>query len=262
MKNNLNEQTGTNFDKLVQLVEILRSEDGCDWDKAQTNDSLIPYFIEEVYELIDSIDKKDSKNTKEELGDVMLHLVFQTQISNEKGLYTINDVLENINKKLVERHPHVFNQASHSTFAKVNWESQKHLEKKRKSRLDGVPQSLPALTRAHRLQQKASHVGFDWDSLDKVWRKFYEEIDEVKTAYNLNNRISMEEEIGDLLFSVVNLARHMKLDSEDMLRKANKKFIKRFRAIEKDLTSRGKDISEATLDEMDSIWEKIKKEEN
>ena len=118
------------------------------------------------------------------------------------------------------------------------------------------------LTRAHRLQQKASHVGFDWDSLDKVWRKFYEEIDEVKTAYNLNNRISMEEEIGDLLFSVVNLARHMKLDSEDMLRKANKKFIKRFRAIEKDLISRGKDINEATLDEMDAIWEKIKKEEN
>ena len=136
MKNNLNEQTITNFEKLVQLVKILRSEDGCDWDKVQTSDSLIPYFIEEVYELIDSIDKKDQKNTKEELGDVMLHLVFQAQISKEKGSFTFNDVLDNINTKLIDRHPHVFNESSKLASAKADWESQKHLEKKRGSRLD------------------------------------------------------------------------------------------------------------------------------
>ena len=252
------------FVKLLDIVEKLRGPNGCPWDKEQTHESLLPYFLEEAYEVIESIEEKNWDNLNEELGDVMLHLALQGQISEEEERFSIADSLENVNKKLIHRHPHVFGDinANNPIEVKKNWEDIKHQEKKRKSRLDGVPQSLPALTRAHRLQQKASHVGFDWDSLDKVWRKFYEEIDEVKTAYNLNNRISMEEEIGDLLFSVVNLARHMKLDSEDMLRKANKKFIKRFRAIEKDLISRGKDISEVTLDEMDSIWEKIKQEEN
>ena len=136
MKNNFKEQASINFEKLVQLVKILRSKDGCDWDKVQTSDSLIPYFIEEVYELIDSIDKKDYKNTKEELGDVMLHLVFQAQISKEKGSFTFNDVLDNINTKLIDRHPHVFNESSKLASAKADWESQKHLEKKRGSRLD------------------------------------------------------------------------------------------------------------------------------
>ena len=252
------------FVKLLDIVEKLRSPNGCPWDKEQTHESLLPYFLEEAYEVIESIEEKNWDNLNEELGDVMLHLALQAQISKEEERFSIADSLENINKKLIHRHPHVFGDiiANNPHEVKKNWEDIKHQEKRRKSRLDGVPQSLPALTRAHRLQQKASHVGFDWDSLDMVWRKFYEEIDEVKTAYNLNNRISMEEEIGDLLFSVVNLARHMKLDSEDMLRRANKKFIKRFGAIEKDLTSRGKDISEATLDEMDAIWGKIKKEEN
>ena len=131
MKNNINKQPITNFERLVQLVKTLRSEDGCDWDKIQTSGSLIPYLIEEVYELIDSIDKKDHKNTKEELGDVMLHLIFQAQISNEKGSFTINDVLENINTKLIDRHPNVFNKSSKPVSSKNNWESQKHLEKKK-----------------------------------------------------------------------------------------------------------------------------------
>ena len=130
LSNNLNDEIKTNFDKLVHIVKKLRSNDGCDWDKVQTSDSLIPYFIEEVYEFIDSIDKKDHKNTKEELGDVMLHLVFQAQISNEKGSYSINDVLENINTKLIDRHPHVFNESFNPASNKTNWESQKHLEKK------------------------------------------------------------------------------------------------------------------------------------
>ena len=176
MKNNINDQTIANFEKLIQLVKILRSEDGCDWDKVQTSDSLIPYFIEEVYELIDSIDKNDHKNTKEELGDVMLHLVFQAQISNEKGSYTMSDVLENINTKLIDRHPHVFNESSKPASAKTNWESQKHLEKKRESRLDGVPSILPSIIFSQRIQEKASLVGFDWDNIEDVWLKIDEEI--------------------------------------------------------------------------------------
>ncbi len=258
MKNNLNEQTGTNFDKLVQLVEILRSEDGCDWDKAQTNDSLIPYFIEEVYELIDSIDKKDSKNTKEELGDVMLHLVFQTQISNEKGLYTINDVLENINKKLVERHPHVFNQASHSTFAKVNWESQKHLEKKRKSRLDGVPSILPSVIFSQRIQEKAALAGFDWDNIEDVWLKINEEISELKIAQNKNDFDNIHEEIGDLLFTLINLSRHLGISADNALRKSNKKFIRRFQLLENEINDLNKTIEECSAEDLNKLWEKIK----
>ncbi len=258
MKNNLNEQTGTNFDKLVQLVEILRSEDGCDWDKAQTNDSLIPYFIEEVYELIDSIDKKDSKNTKEELGDVMLHLVFQTQISNEKGLYTINDVLENINKKLVERHPHVFNQASHSTFAKVNWESQKHLEKKRKSRLDGVPSILPSVIFSQRIQEKAALAGFDWDNIEDVWLKINEEISELKIAQNENDFDNIHEEIGDLLFTLINLSRHLGISADNALRKSNKKFIRRFQLLENEINDLNKTIEECSAEDLNKLWEKIK----
>tara|TARA_B100000003_G_scaffold100996_1_gene90475 strand:- start:849 stop:1631 length:783 start_codon:yes stop_codon:yes gene_type:complete len=258
LKNNLNEQTGTNFDKLVQLVEILRSEDGCDWDKAQTNDSLIPYFIEEVYELIDSIDKKDSKNTKEELGDVMLHLVFQTQISNEKGLYTINDVLENINKKLVERHPHVFNQASHSTFAKVNWESQKHLEKKRKSRLDGVPSILPSVIFSQRIQEKAALAGFDWDNIEDVWLKINEEISELKIAQNKNDFDNIHEEIGDLLFTLINLSRHLGISADNALRKSNKKFIRRFQLLENEINDLNKTIEECSAEDLNKLWEKIK----
>jgi tetrapyrrole methylase family protein/MazG family protein len=258
LKNNLNEQTGTNFDKLVQLVEILRSEDGCDWDKAQTNDSLIPYFIEEVYELIDSIDKKDSKNTKEELGDVMLHLVFQTQISNEKGLYTINDVLENINKKLVERHPHVFNQASHSTFAKVNWESQKHLEKKRKSRLDGVPSILPSVIFSQRIQEKAALAGFDWDNIEDVWLKINEEISELKIAQNENDFDNIHEEIGDLLFTLINLSRHLGISADNALRKSNKKFIRRFQLLENEINDLNKTIEECSAEDLNKLWEKIK----
>ena len=228
MKNNLNEQAITNFEKLVQLVKILRSEDGCDWDKVQTSDSLIPYFIEEVYELIDSIDKKDHNNTKEELGDVMLHLVFQAQISNEKGSYTINDVIENINTKLIDRHPHVFNESYKPSRTKINWESQKHLEKKRESRLDGVPNILPSIIFSQRIQEKASLAGFDWDNIEDVWLKIDEEINELKIGEKKNDLDNIKEEIGDLLFTVINLSRHLGISAENALRKSNKKFIKRF----------------------------------
>lgn len=252
------------FIKLLDIVERLRGPDGCPWDKEQSHESLLPYFLEEAYEVIESIDEKNWDNLKEELGDVMLHLALQCQISKEEGRFSIVDSLENVNNKLIHRHPHVFGdkKADVPFEAKKNWEDIKHKEKKRESRLDGVPPALPALTRANRLQQKASYAGFDWDDINKVWGKLYEEIDELKEAHDCNNQTNMEEEIGDVLFSVVNLARHMKLDSEDMLRKANSKFVNRFKAIEKELIIRGKEVSTATLVEMDEIWNKIKSKNN
>ncbi|MFL2983564.1 MAG: nucleoside triphosphate pyrophosphohydrolase [Candidatus Neomarinimicrobiota bacterium] len=250
------------FNKLLDIVAKLRGPDGCPWDKEQTHESLLPYFLEEAYEVIESVEEKNWDNLKEELGDVMLHLALQWQISAEQKKFSIVDSLENINKKLIHRHPHVFGDKKEnvSSEANKNWEDIKHQEKKRESRLDGVPSSLPALTRAHRLQQKASSVGFDWDDVNKVWEKFFEEIDELKIAYEIKDQSNIEEEMGDLLFSVVNLARHLKLDSEDILRRANRKFIKRFKAVEEELKIRGTDISKATLAEMDAIWEQIKRE--
>tara|TARA_B100000287_G_scaffold419118_1_gene456923 strand:- start:1200 stop:1982 length:783 start_codon:yes stop_codon:yes gene_type:complete len=258
LKNRLNDLEITNFDRLVQIVKILRSKDGCDWDKAQTSDSLIPYFIEEVYELIDSIDKKDHKNTKEELGDVLLHLVFQAQISNEKGSYTINDVLENINTKLIDRHPQVFNESSQPNNAKINWETQKHLEKERESRLDGVPNILPSIIFSQRIQEKASLAGFDWDEIQDVWLKINEEINELKIAIKKNDIDNISEEVGDLLFTVINLCRHLGISAENALRKANKKFIKRFQLLEFELNDIKKTIDECSSEEIDKIWSKIK----
>ena len=260
MKNDVNEQTKKNFEKLIQLVKTLRSEEGCDWDRVQTSDSLIPYFIEEVYELVDSIDKKDLKNTKEELGDVMLHLVFQAQISNEKGSYSINDVLESINTKLIDRHPHVFNKSTQLKSAKINWESQKHLEKKRGSRLDGVPSVLPSIIFSQRIQEKASLAGFDWDNIADVWLKIDEEINELKIAQKTNNINNIHEEVGDLLFTIINLSRHLGLSAENALRKSNKKFIKRFHLLENKISDLNKTIDECSPKDLNKLWEKIKSE--
>ena len=248
------------FVKLLEIVEKLRGPNGCPWDKEQTPQSLLPYFLEETYEVIESIDNNDWENLKEEIGDVMLHLALQAQISKENARFTIFDSLVNVNKKLINRHPHVFGneRADALSHAKRNWEAIKHKEKKRSSRLDGVPIALPALTRANRLQEKASYVGFDWDNIEHVWEKLDEEVNELKDAYKLEDKSSLEEEIGDVLFSVVNLARHMKFDSEDLLRKANSKFVNRFKAIEQEMQVRGKSIDEASLGEMDEIWEQIK----
>ena len=257
------DKSAEQFIKLLGIVEKLRGPNGCPWDKEQTSASLLPYFLEETYEVIESIDQSNWENLKEELGDVILHVALQAQISKEEGRFTIFDTLVNINKKLVHRHPHVFGneKADMASHAKKNWESIKHEEKKRESRLDGVPLALPALTRAQRLQEKASYAGFDWDNLDRVWEKLYEEIDELRESDKSKNRSDIEEEIGDVLFSVVNLARHLKLDSEYLLRKANLKFVDRFKAIEKELARRGKTVDEAKLDEMDGIWNKIKSQE-
>ncbi len=250
------------FLKLIEIVEKLRGPDGCPWDKEQTHESLLPYFLEETYEVIESVELKDWDTLKEELGDIMLHVLLQAQIATEKSKFSIEDTLENINKKLIKRHPHVFGnkKVNKSYQAKKNWEVIKHAEKKRLSRLDGVPKSLPALTRAQRLQQKASYAGFDWDNTEDIWKKIHEEINELKSAQETGNIENFKEEIGDVLFSVVNLSRFFDIPAEDMLRATNQKFTSRFQKIEEELKSKGKQLENSTLEEMDEIWEKSKEE--
>jgi len=253
--------TAEKFIKLIEIVEILRGPKGCPWDKDQTNESLLPYFLEEAYELIESVDIKDWDTFKEELGDIMLHVVLQAQISRENYGFDLFDSIDTVNKKLIRRHPHVFGEkkANVAYQAKKNWEEVKHKEKKRRSRLDGVPKALPALVRAQRLQEKASYAGFDWDKIDGVWDKVHEEILELKEAQKNNKNKHIEEEIGDLLFTIVNLARFLKISSENALRKANLKFTNRFFQMEKEMKKQNKSLRKSTMREMDKIWDILKK---
>ena len=256
-------EVGNQFEELVKIVSELRAPDGCPWDREQTNQSLLPYFIEEAYELIESVDEKNWENVKEELGDLLLHVVFQGSIAEQDGKFQLVESLLTVNEKLISRHPHVFGdaQADEAFHAKQNWEAAKHKEKGRDSRLDGVPKNLPALVRAQRLQQKASYAGFDWDKVEQVWEKIHEEILELKEAQLSNNKKHIEEEIGDVIFAVVNLARFLDISAENSLRKTNKKFINRFKKVEEGIKEQGKEIDDATLEEMDSIWNEAKRNE-
>jgi len=254
---------GEKFVELVGIMEKLRSKDGCPWDKEQTPESILPFFLEEAYEVIESVEEKDWKNLQEEIGDILLHSVFQAKMAEEENRFTIVDSLETINAKLIRRHPHVFGDvtANASKSAKQNWEAEKHKEKGRESRLDGVPETLPSLIRAQRLQEKASYVGFEWDKIEQVWEKVHEEIVELKEAQSDGTIEHIEEEIGDVLFSIVNLSRFLKISSEDALRRTNKKFISRFKKIEKELKKQNRSIEDASLAEMDEIWKQVKKDD-
>ena len=247
-------KTSESFIELLRIVEKLRSPNGCDWDRKQNHESLIPYLTEEVYEVSGRIDKKDWNNLQEELGDVLLHIILQIQIAKESSLFTVENVIKKLNNKLIDRHPNVFGVGEKS----LSWEEQKHIKKKRKSRLDGVPLKLPALIRSQRLQQKASEVGFDWDNINFVWDKVYEELDELKNACKDYNEKKIQEELGDVLFSIVNLSRHLNISAEDTLRKGNKKFIKRFQTIEKIVKKKGLNIKELSSREMNQIWDQLK----
>ena len=253
--------TGKRFEELVTIVERLRAPDGCPWDREQTPASLLPYLLEETYEVMESVDDGNWEVLKEELGDLLLHVVFQASIATDSERFNINESLKTVNEKLVRRHPHVFGdtKADAAFHAKQNWEAQKQKEKKRDSRLDGVPITLPGLVRAQRLQEKAAYVGFDWEKIESVWEKVHEELEEIKLAQQKNNKDSLEEEIGDTIFALVNLARFMGIPAEDALRKTNNKFINRFKMIEMELKKRGKTLEESSLDEMDKIWNTVKK---
>ncbi len=266
-KNNNNEFL--KFGDLVGIVKKLRSPDGCAWDKAQTRNSLIPYFIEEVYELIESIDKKDSTNIREELGDVLLHVIFQSQIASEKSDFDIGDVINDINEKLIDRHPHVFEKSvslndkisnENDKISNELWEEQKYKKKGRRSRLDGIPKILPSIISSQRIQEKASSLGFDFEDIGQVWEKLNEEISEVKFAKKENNFKKIEGELGDLLFTVINLCRFFDISAENALRKSNNKFIKRFQSLEKKVSNSNKFFKQYSQNKLDGIWNEVKKE--
>ena len=248
--------------ELMGVVDRLRSEQGCPWDRQQTAQSLLPYLLEETYEVMESVTADDAGALREELGDLLLHIVFQGSLASEAGRFTLDDSIRTVIRKLIRRHPHVFGDqpAADTAVIRQRWEAAKQREKGRESVLDGVPRTLPALNRARRLQEKASSVGFDWQQVDDVWAKVAEEIDELREACTAGDHAAMQEEFGDVLFSLVNLGRFLGLSGEDALRQAIGKFEQRFRGIEQELARRGRRIEDATLDEMDGIWNRLRRE--
>lgn len=246
--------------KMLDVLDILRVK--CPWDAKQTNESLRTNTIEEVYELSDALVADDNANIKKELGDVLLHIAFYSKIGEEKEEFDIADVADALREKLVFRHPHVFGDAHVDNAAAVsqNWEQIKLKEKGgNKTVLAGVPESLPALIKANRIQEKARNVGFDWDTKEQVWEKVKEEIHEVEEELKKGNLEKTEEEFGDLLFSVINAARLYGVNPDNALEKTNRKFIKRFNFLEARAKEMNKSLKEMSLDEMDKIWEEAKK---
>ena len=249
------------FEELIRVMARLREEGGCPWDREQTHESLKPYLIEEAYEAIEAMDEGDEA-FKEELGDVLLQVVFHARIAEERGGFDIGDVLATHVAKLKRRHPHVFGDVSVQGMEDVwtNWERIKREENtKRTSALSGIPKALPALLKARRVQEKASLVGFDWERADEVFEKVEEELTELKAACASREQDAIREEFGDLLSSLVNYARFLNVDPEDALQRTVAKFSGRFQAIEEALARRGRTPSEASFEEMDAIWEEGKK---
>lgn len=248
------------FLQLVAVVDRLRSPQGCPWDRKQTPQSLAPYLLEETYEVLESIAAQDHQGLKEELGDLLLHILFQGRMAQEAGHFTVEASLQAITDKLIRRHPHVFGDRETRDEEAINqtWESIKQREKGRASRLAGIPRTLPALTRARRLQEKAASVGFDWPSIEPVWDKVDEELGELRQACRRAEPEAIAEEFGDLVFSLVNLGRFLKLDPEAALRQTMAKFEHRFQGIEQELARRGRRIEEASLEEMDAIWNQFR----
>jgi XTP/dITP diphosphohydrolase len=247
------------FQKLLEIMDELRSR--CPWDKKQTIESLRYLTIEETYELSESILQKDMEAIKKELGDLMLHLVFYSRIASETNAFDIKDVLENITAKLIHRHPHIFGDVVVKDAKEVhdNWERIKLLEKGNKSVLSGVPAGLPAMVKAYRIQEKASGVGFDWERPEQVWEKVIEELNELREMVESgDSHKRREEELGDLLFAIINYARFIEVNPEDALERTNRKFIRRFKHLEGKAHELGRSLHEMTLDEMDVYWNEAK----
>lgn len=250
------------FEKLLNIMDDLRA--GCPWDQKQTLESLRYLTIEETYELSDAILEKDMDGISKELGDLMLHLVFYAKIGSEFNSFDIADVLEGISEKLIRRHPHIYGdvKVEGADDVKNNWEKIKLQEKGRKGVLDGVPNSLPAMVKAFRMQEKARGVGFDWENENQVWEKVIEEMTELKEEIDNKDAEKTEKEFGDLLFSLINYARFIGVNPEDALEKTNKKFISRFKYIEDEARKNGTGLKEMTLKQMDAFWEEAKGNES
>ncbi|MEI8129305.1 MAG: nucleoside triphosphate pyrophosphohydrolase [bacterium] len=248
----------TNLEKLIEIVKILRSKNGCQWDREQTHSSLKPNMLEEAYEAVDAIDSGDMKHLKEELGDVLLQVVLHSQIADEENAFNIEDVALEIKEKLIRRHPHVFADVEVNSTQDIlnNWEQIKQEEKShRTSIMDGISRSQSALMSAQKISKKAVRVGFEWDCEKTLYDCVFSEIEEFQEACKTSNSEHIEEEMGDILFSIVNLARWNKLDAEQALLKANKKFIKRFKQMEKLAT---KPLEEYSFKEFDELWTQAK----
>lgn len=250
------------FGRVMDILARLRKD--CPWDRVQTNDSLRPNTIEEVYELCDALLNDDNPNIRKELGDVLLHVLFYALIGEEKGAFDIADVCDALNEKLVYRHPHVFGSEQADSAGQVlqNWEQLKLSEKGgNKTVLGGVPEALPPLIKAYRMQEKAAHVGFDWEEREQVWDKVHEEMAEFKAEAEAGRRDGMEAEMGDLIFSVVNLARLYDIHPDTALERTNKKFRRRFNHIEEAAAASGRSIKDMTLAEMEALWQEAKNSE-
>ncbi len=254
------EKTLDSFNKLLNIMDELRGN--CPWDMKQTNDTLRTLTIEETYELADALLTDDNNSIKKELGDLLLHIVFYAKIGSEKSAFDIKDIIDNINEKLIYRHPHIFGDVKVKDAKEVeeNWEQLKLKEKGgNKSVLEGVPDSLPALIKANRIQDKARGVGFDWEKREQVWDKVEEECNELKQEIMADDRDKMEDEFGDLLFSLINAARLYDINPENALERTNRKFIKRFNYLEEKTIKQGRSLKDMSLAEMDEIWNEAKK---
>jgi tetrapyrrole methylase family protein/MazG family protein len=260
------------IEKLILLVAQLRGENGCPWDKEQTRETLKPMLIEEAYEVLDALDAEDPVELKEELGDLLFQIVFHSQISQERGEFDLADVINRSHEKMVRRHPHIFSNADLRTAEDVlkNWEDIKAAEKgvqsasdpeSERSLLDGIPSKLPALHRAYQMTAKASRVGFDWSRLEDILVKMREEESELLEAYLKQDAQKMADEVGDLLFVIVNVARFLGIDPETALGRSNRKFYNRFRYVESAIKCQGREMKDASLSEMDALWEEAKKNE-
>ena len=249
------------FERLVGIMDELREK--CPWDKKQTIQTLRQLTIEETYELTDAITDNDWKGIKEELGDILLHIVFYAKIGAEENKFTLEEVINGVCEKLIYRHPHIYGdvKVNDEEDVKRNWEKLK-LKEGKKTVLSGVPKTLPATVKAMRLQEKAKQVGFEWDTKEQVWDKIEEEQQELKEAIASGDKDLMEDELGDVFFSLINYARFLNLDAENALERTNKKFISRFNKMEAEATGIGKPLQDMTLEEMDAIWNKVKKQNN
>lgn len=248
-----------NLEELIEVIRVLRSENGCPWDREQTHTSLRPNMIEEAYEAVDAIDEKDSAHLREELGDVLLQVLLHSQIASEAGEFTIEDVAKELKDKLIHRHPHVFGdtKVSCADDVVVNWDKLKQEEKtERKSQMDGISKAQSALMSAQKISKRAVKVGFEWDKVETLWECVNSELREFREACEEKDLTHMEDEMGDILFAIVNLARWHKLDAEQCLITANNKFMKRFRKME-ELAE--KPLTEYSFDEFDNLWKKAKK---
>lgn len=251
------------FDDLIKIVRVLRAPGGCPWDREQTHKSIRANFIEETYEAIEAIDTEDLELLKEELGDVMLQVAMHAEMEHEQGTFDINDVIDGVCKKLVVRHPHVFGDlsADNTTEALSNWDAVKMQTKSQKTQTEAmlsVSRALPSLMRSAKIQGKAAKVGFDWESVDGALDKLYEECDELKEAIKNNDKANQREELGDVLFSVVNVARFLDIDSEHALYDACDKFTDRFSKVEQLACKHGINMKTASISELDSLWDEVK----